>query len=244
MTKFDLIYGFHSSVSALNNKKRTIYYCKCTKEVLEKLKTKLNDSKIAKCKVVDRRILDNEAQNKLHQGILVKASKLKEEDIDSALIENSSTILILDSLTDSQNVGAIIRSAFLFGIKLIFYNDNNSFNINTTMIKAASGAFEYVKMIKIVNINNLIQKLKLNDYWILGLDSKGKDKILNIPKNINKVIILGSEGKGIRSLIKKNCDYLITIPMTNNDVFVDSLNVSNAASIIFYELNTKNEDKS
>ena len=239
MAKFDLIYGFHSSISALNNKKRIIYDCKCTKEIFEKLKTKLNDSKIAKFKIVDRKKLDNEIQNKLHQGILVKCSKLIEVDIDSALKENPSTILILDSLTDSQNVGAIIRSAYLFGIKLIFYNDNNSFNINPTMTKAASGAFEYVKMIKIVNINNLIKKLKYNDYWILGLDTKGKDKISSIPKNINKVIILGSEGKGIRSLIKKNCDYLITIPMINKDGLVDSLNVSNAASITFYELNTK-----
>ena len=145
-------------------------------------------------------------------------------------------VLILDGLTDSQNVGAIIRSAYLFGIKVIFYSENNSFDINSNLIKASSGSYEKVKLIKVVNLNNLVKTLKSNDYWIIGLDSKSNDLIESIPKNIYKAIIIGSENKGIKKLLRENCDFLVKIPMIENDREIDSLNVSNAASIIFYEM--------
>ena len=86
-----------------------------------------------------------------------------------------------------------------------------------------------------MNLNYTIKILKDNGYWIIGFDSNGNKNLSEIRKDIKKVLILGSEGKGIRKLIKKNCDYLIKIPMVNKTNFIDSLNVSNAASIIFYQ---------
>ena len=91
-------------------------------------------------------------------------------------------------------------------------------------------------MIKVNNINNTISFLKEKGYWIIGLDAKSECDLSTIRQDIKKVIVLGSESKGIRKLIKSNCDYLIKIPMKNDNEFIDSLNVSNAASIIFYSI--------
>ena len=154
-------------------------------------------------------------------------------------MNNESEILILDSLNDSQNVGSIMRSAYLFGIKYIFFNENNSFSINSTLIKAASGSYENVYLIPVKNIVNFIKDLKKNDFWIFGLDKLGGKKITEIESETKKAIILGSESKGIRKLIKEKCDFLVNIPMLNNDSNIDSLNISNAASILFYELSKK-----
>jgi 23S rRNA (guanosine2251-2'-O)-methyltransferase len=236
MKKTDIIYGIHASVSALNNKKRQITEWKCTKEVFEKIKKKVDKKVITKNKIVDRKSLDNELQNKFHQGIFVECKKLVELNFDEELKKNNSTILILDSLTDSQNVGAIIRSAFLFGITLIIYNENNSFDINPTLMKSASGSYENVKLLKVMNLNHVIKVLKDDGYWVIGLDSDSNENLSNVRKDTKKVLILGSEGKGIRNLVKKNCDYLIKIPMVNKTSSIDSLNVASAASIIFYEL--------
>ena len=239
MKNKELIYGIHASLAAILNKNRKITKMLCTKETFLKIKEKLKDFKIPKYEIVDRKFIDNKLQNKFHQGIVIECEKLEKKQYDEILENYESDILILDSLNDSQNVGAIIRSAYLFGIELIFYNENNSFNINPTLIKSASGAYEKVSLIKVVNINKLILKLKKLGYWIIGLDSSSELSIEKIPSEIKKVLILGSESKGIRKLIKTNCDYLTKIPMQKSDQQVDSLNVSNAASIIFYEISKK-----
>ncbi len=236
MQKNEIIYGIHASLAALNNGQRKVIEWHCTQEVLSKIKLRIKNNSIPKCKIVERNYIDNKVQNKFHQGIIVECKKLFEKDMSQALKNNKSSILILDSLTDSQNVGAILRSAYLFGINLIFYNEKNSFDINSTLLKSACGAYEKITLIKVMNINSLIKELQKKNYWVIGLDSSSKSKLTEIPKEVNKVIVLGSESRGIRSLIKKNCDYLVKIPMSKNDDLIDSLNVSNAASIIFYEL--------
>ena len=236
MLKTENIYGFHAAILALNNLDRKIINWYCTKEVFERVKDKISLRDLPECKISERKKLDFKFKNNYHQGIIVECTKLKQQDLNEALKEYNSTILILDSLTDSQNVGAIIRSAYLFGIKLVIYNENNSFDINPALIKSAAGAYEKIKMIKVNNINNTISFLKEKGYWIIGLDAKSECDLSTIRQDIKKVIVLGSESKGIRKLIKSNCDYLIKIPMKNDSEFIDSLNVSNAASIIFYSI--------
>ena len=103
-------------------------------------------------------------------------------------------------------------------------------------MKSASGSYENVKLLKVMNLNHVIKVLKDDGYWVIGLDSDSNENLSNVRKDTKKVLILGSEGKGIRNLVKKNCDYLIKIPMVNKTSSIDSLNVASAASIIFYEL--------
>lgn len=236
MKNIDIIFGLHASISALNNKKRKLIEILCTDETFKRVDKILIKHQISNVQFVTRKYLDTILKNKYHQGIMIKSYKLEQRNYDEILESYKSSVLILDSLTDTQNVGSIIRSAYLFGISLIFYNDKNSFDINSSLIKSASGAFEKVNLIKAGNLNNLIKYLKGKKYWIFGLDLKSKMNVSEIPNNLKKVIILGSENKGIRPLIKKNCDHLVKIPMKKNNEIIDSLNISNAAAIMFYEL--------
>ena len=148
----------------------------------------------------------------------------------------------MDSLTDPQNVGSILRTAYLFGVKSIIFNKDNSFKMSPFLIKSASGAYEKVKMIETLNINRTIEILKKKGFWVIGLDSKSKEETESLPENIKKVIFLGSEEKGIRKLVKKNCDYLIKIKtFVDDDDVIDSLNVSNACAIILDKLMNSDE---
>lgn len=237
--KKNFIYGIHASLSALNNPKRIVNLAKCTKQVFEKIQNKiLIEKNLKKIKIVDRRELDINLNSSIHQGIYIDCDELVYKNYQDVIKEEEEkTILILDSLNDSQNVGAIIRSAYLFGIKTVFYNEKNSFSINPILIKAASGAFEKISIYKIINLNMLIKKLKEENFWIVGIDKNGKNKITDISKSIKKVIVMGSESFGMRKLVKNNCDFTLKIPMTVKDNNIESLNVSCAASIIFYALN-------
>ena len=239
MQDIEKIYGLHACVSVLNNKQRNIIEVFCTDDTLQKIRDKINNFRyLNNLKVLKRKDLDDRLQTKVHQGIVIFCEKRK-INFTNKYLNNQREILILDSLNDSQNVGSIIRSAYLFGIQYIFFNEKNSFSINSTLIKAASGSYENVYLIPLKNIVNFINDLKKNDFWIFGLDNFGEKKITEIESETKKAIILGSENKGIRKLIKEKCDFLVKIPMLKNDSNIDSLNVSNAASILFYELSKK-----
>ena len=107
--------------------------------------------------------------------------------------------------------------------------------MTSSLYKSASGAAEIVNYIKVTNIRRAISFLKKNNYWIYGFDSsKNKNSKLNFSQK--SVLVFGSEGKGIRELVKKECDEIIQINMKNNLKFeIDSLNVSNATSIALYQ---------
>ena len=142
---------------------------------------------------------------------------------------------MLDSLNDSQNVGSILRTSYLFGIKTIISNKDNSFKINPFLIKAASGAFEKINFIEVINLKRTVDKLKKMGYWIVGFDVNAKNNIDDVPKDLKKVLIFGSEGKGIRPLILKNCDFKTKISLNVEDKKIESLNVSNCVSIALFE---------
>ena len=239
LNDIEKIFGIHACISVLNNKKRRIKKIWCTEETLRKIKKNIiNEKKIKEIQIYNRSDLDKKLKTTNHQGIVIFCKKLKTSN-EIKLIQSEKNILILDSLVDPQNVGSIMRSAYIFGINCIFFNEKNSFSINEILIKAASGAYEKVELIPVKNIVNLIKILKKYNFWVIGLDKFGKKDITTIDKNIKKALVLGSENKGIRDLIKKNCDFLVKIVMHNNDKHIDSLNVSNAAAVLFYELKRK-----
>ena len=239
LSDIEKIFGIHACISVLNNNRRKIKKIWCTEETLRKIrKNIINEKKITEIKIYKRSDLDKKLKTTIHQGIVIFCNKLKTGNV-SKLLQNEKNILILDSLVDPQNVGSIMRSAYIFGINCIFFNERNSFSINEVLIKAASGSYEKIELIPVKNIVNLIKNLKKYNYWVIGLDKFGKKDITTIDKNIKKALVLGSESKGIRDLIKKKCDFLVKIVMHSNDKHIDSLNVSNAAAVLFYELNRK-----
>ena len=232
--QIDIIMGQHAALAAIENLTRVIISLKCTKEFFEKNKTAIENRGISKLFIVSRKEIDSEIKNNIHQGILLKCKSLKQISLEE-INKNEKNIVILDSLNDSQNVGSILRTSYLFGIKTIISNKDNSFKINPFLIKSASGAFEKINFIEVINLNRTVEKLKKMGYWIVGFDMNAKSNISDIPKDLKKVLIFGSEGKGIRPLILKNCDFKTKISLKVEDRKIDSLNVSNCVSIALYE---------
>ena len=201
--QIDIIMGQHAALAAIENLTRVIISLKCTKEFFEKNKIAIENRFISKLFIVSRKEIDSEIKNNVHQGILLKCKSLKQIGLEE-INKNEKNIVILDSLNDSQNVGSILRTSYLFGIKTIISNKDNSFKINPFLIKSASGAFEKINFIEVINLNRTVDKLKKMGYWIVGFDMNAKSNISEIPKDLKKVLIFGSEGKGIRSLILKS----------------------------------------
>ncbi len=230
------IYGKHPVFSALKNPRRKVHNVFClektylsNKDLFHEMIPKIVDSDFLKNKL---RIRDEYLN---HQGIIAELSPLDQPSLNE-LISNSPAkdrIVILDQITDPQNVGAIIRSAAAFGITKIIMPKDHSPEENHAMAKTACGCLELVTITRVVNLRSTIDLLKKHNFWVAGLDASGKDSIDNVKKVDKLAIIIGSEGKGMRDIVSKNCDFKISIPIQNN---VESLNASNAAAITFYEL--------
>tara|TARA_B100000427_G_scaffold305385_1_gene291369 strand:- start:388 stop:1161 length:774 start_codon:yes stop_codon:yes gene_type:complete len=243
---FAQIFGTHSVIAALQNPKRIhrkLYIVKNQDKILtDNIKKivpeiiKLNNQEMFK-------IFGNE---KNHQGIVLETSDLQQPSLDKLIEESkkkkSDVIIILDQVTDPNNIGSIMRSCALFNCKSIIVSNYNSPEITSSMVKAASGALELVNYISVVNLSRTMIKFKKNDYWIYGFENNEKNNQnnkLEFPKKI--VLVFGSEGKGLRNLIKKECDEIISIPINAQMKYkIDSLNVSNACTIALYEHFKKN----
>jgi 23S rRNA (guanosine2251-2'-O)-methyltransferase len=238
---FTEIFGTHAVYAALKNPNRRhekLFVSQNQKEDLSKELGKL---------VPDINELHNKEMFKMfgneasHQGIVLRTSKLEQPSLESFINDSkekkTDVVVILDQVTDPNNIGSIMRSCALFNCNSIIVSNDNAPDITANMAKAASGALEIVSYISVVNLSRTIIEFKKNNYWVYGFDSnenKNKNKNLDLPKKC--VLVFGSEGKGLRHLTKKECDTLVSIPMKfNKEYNVESLNVSNACSIALYE---------
>jgi len=157
--------------------------------------------------------------------------------MEKVVKNKKSTILILDGIQDPRNFGALIRSAEIFGVDGIIIPERNSVRVNETVVKTSTGAIEYVDIVPVKNISETIAKLKQLDYWIYGAEATKDAKYYHEEKYPDKsVLVLGSEGFGIRKKVRENCDILVKIPMRGK---INSLNVSVAGGILLSEV-TKN----
>lgn len=140
-------------------------------------------------------------------------------------------VLALDEITDPHNLGAILRSADQFSVSLIIVPERRSASANETVIRISSGAAQYITMATVTNLARELDVLKDYGFWVYGADMNGENSY-NTKFADRSVIVMGSEGSGMRSLVRQKCDHMISIPMTGH---IDSLNVSVAAGILLYE---------
>ena len=182
--------------------------------------------------------LDNLAQGRNHQGVLARArafsygSVLQLKEIVASK-PGPETILILDGITDPRNFGAILRTAEAAGVRHIIIPKDRSVGITPAVFKASAGAVSHLRVYRVTNLRRAISLLKAIGFWIVGLDADAKQTYdgTRYPQKLG--IVLGNEGRGIRSLISKECDYLVRIPMKGK---ISSLNVSVAGAIFLYEV--------
>ena len=232
------IFGQHSVKAALQNDKREHIELIISKNQTNFIKK--YESKIQKITILPQNEFTRRFGNEnTTQGVVLKTKDFTRPGLEEFVKVESkkakSVILILDQVTDPQNIGSIMRSCALFDCAGIIVGKDNSPELTSSLYKSASGAAEIVNYIRVTNIRRAISFLKKNNYWIYGFDSsKNKNSKLNFSQK--SVLVFGSEGKGIRELVKKECDEIIQINMKNNLKFeIDSLNVSNATSIALYQ---------
>ena len=171
-----------------------------------------------------------------HQGVIAQVSPVKYEDIDDFIEKNAgnlTSVVILDGVEDSHNLGAIIRSAVCAGVKGIILPSRRGVLINSTVEKTSAGAVNNISVIKVNSLVNAVQKLKENNYWVIASDHHAEDNYYNINyTDMNFALIMGAEHSGISKSLLKLSDFKVKIPMLTN---FNSLNVSNAAAIILFE---------
>ena len=235
------IAGNHAVLSALQNKNRKLHYLMTVSENHSKWGDKINKLKLKlNIKIKSKEELDEINNYKPHQNIVLVTEPLKRLSMDEFLslhrLKDKIPIrlILLDEVSDPQNVGAIIRSALAFKMDGLGLSQRNSPQETSTLTKASSGAIEKLQIIELSNMSREIKKLQKFNFNIYGLAGEGEkdvDELENESGNI--ALIFGSEGKGLRRLTRENVDSLIKIPINSKS---DSLNVSNAASVAMFQL--------
>lgn len=178
----------------------------------------------------------------VHQGVcavLIEDSLYS--DLESNLLnlkEKKSLVIILDELQDPHNVGAIIRSAKAFNVDAIFIPEHNQIDINATVIKSAVGMNFLIPIIKVGNINNVVKKLKENNFWVYGLEGNGDTSLYDAKFDTSTAIIIGGEGSGIKQKTLELCDFRLSIDINKE---CESLNASNAVAVTLFEWNRQNK---
>lgn len=148
-------------------------------------------------------------------------------------LDSAPTLVALDEVQDPHNMGAIIRSAEVMGIHGLIVPNRRSAPLNETVAKCSSGALESLPIAEVVNMARALEDLKEAGFWIGGVDLDGETEVYQHNFDQPTVLVFGGEGKGVRPLVKKSFDFSLTIPMKHSD---NSLNVSNACAIVFYEI--------
>lgn len=185
-----------------------------------------------------RRLLDQLSGVKHHQGVLAIASPYKEVGLDEIITRwrNSGEkllALILDGIQDPQNLGALIRTACACGVHGVISLKDRAAPITGAVFKASAGAIEHVNSVRVTNIAVAIEHLKERGAWIVGTSADSNTNIYDLDGTLDLALVIGSEGKGIRPLVRKKCDFLVHIPLRGK---ISSLNASAAGAIALYEI--------
>ncbi|MDR0885411.1 MAG: 23S rRNA (guanosine(2251)-2'-O)-methyltransferase RlmB [Clostridiales Family XIII bacterium] len=186
---------------------------------------------------VNKDVLDNKTQSGGHQGVMAYMSDFVYSSIDDIIAvaaerEERPFIVLLDGIEDPHNLGAIIRSAEGAGVHGIIIPKNRSASVTDTVVKVSAGASMYMKVARVTSTPKAIDELKDKGFWIYGLDMDGQSyKEVKIDTAVG--LVIGSEGNGMSRIVREKCDFVLSIPMRGK---VSSLNASNAAAIVMYEL--------
>lgn len=239
------IYGRNSVIEALNSQSNRINKILISQNVSKD--TRINEIiKLAKENNVIFQFVPKEKFKDLallpHQGVAAYVSPVKYHDIDEFLSQkdnkNYKKLVILDGVEDPHNFGAIARTALCAGFDGIIIPSRRNAQVNATVEKTSAGAINHLPVMQVNSLSSTIAKLKDNDYWIIAADAKGKDNYFDVDfTNMNIALIMGGEETGVSKGNMKQSDFVIKIPMLRN---FNSLNVSNAAAAIIYEIVRQN----
>lgn len=235
----NVIFGINAVTEALKARGRAFEWVGLAKERhdlrLQKLIQECRHNSIP-VRFLPRVELDRMAATASHQGVVAVTSSKQYADTDDVIASKRgqySLILVLDGVEDPHNLGAILRTADAAGANGVVIPERRAAGVTGTVAKASAGASEHLPVAKVTNIARNLEELKQKEFWIVGLDERGKQAYDSVDYKMNCALVLGAEGKGLHDLVAKKCDFLVSIPMLGK---VPSLNVSVAAGIVLYEV--------
>ena len=241
------IVGKHAVVEALKNPKRRVvrvFLTEDSKKKIHKENQHINLLKNLSVFYKTKKELDKYCSREgiTHQGMVAEIEHLDNVNIKDFINENKNrdniNLVALDDVTDPRNIGSIIRSAASFNIDGIIVKERSYPSDSKLLYKSASGCTELINIFQVSNVNTTLKYLKSKNFWVSGFDSEAKKNFTNHNWKGNNILLFGSEGYGLNYQIKKNSDFLFRI---NINVKVDSLNISNSASVVFHYLSTIKE---
>ena len=182
---------------------------------------------------IDRNKLNKMCDNGITQGVALDIEEFRYHDLDEIVSDKTANfVVMLDSLEDPHNFGAIIRTCECAGVNYIIIPKKRSVSVNSTVYKTSAGALNNTKIVEVVNLSNTITKLKDLGYWVYGAEAGSVD-YKTIDYSGKTCLVIGSEGHGLKQIVASSCDQVISLPMKGK---VNSLNASVAAGILIYEI--------
>jgi len=243
-----LIAGKHAVTEALKNSNRKVHIIFLTEDSKKKINVENpNDNLLKNVKIFykTKKELDRLCSKEQisHQGLIAEIEHLEEVSIKDYLNnfeeKENKTFVALEEVTDPRNIGSIIRSAASFKIDGIIIKERSFPSESKLLYKSASGCMEHINIFEVSNVGTTLKYLKTRNFWVSGFDKDGKKDFSKHDWKGKNVLLFGSEGYGLKHQTKKNSDFLMKI---NIDDKVESLNISNSASIVFFHLNN-NQNK-
>jgi len=235
------IYGHHAVTAALGNPLRNIRRLLAVETEMSRLTSHLLGGRAAE-RTDPTALAAFLPQGAVHQGVAALVDPLPMVDLAELLEDlppdapdgtHAHRLLLLDQVTDPQNVGAILRSAAALGAAGVILTERHAAPESGSLAKAASGALDVLPLVRVVNLSRAIEALKQEGFWCLGLAAEGEMTLAEAKPTGRIALVLGAEGTGLRRLTREHCDQLVRLPTQGP---IDQLNVSNAAAIALYEL--------
>src|SRR3984957_11257001 len=233
------IFGINAVTEALKAGGRRFEWVGMAKERHDiRLQRLIEDCRRLKVQVrfLQRTDLDDMAGTAAHQGVVAVTSAKQYSDLNDVVEAKRgqySLVVVLDGVEDPHNLGALLRTADAAGADGVVTPERRAASVTGTVTKVSAGASEHLPIAKVTNISRALEDLKEKDLWVVGLDERAEQTYDAIDYKMHCAVVLGAEGKGVHELVRRHCDFLVSIPMMGQ---VPSLNVSVAAGVVLYEV--------
>jgi len=234
-----VIYGIHAVSEALKSGARSFDYVGIARERHDQRVQRLIDDARAsgvQVRFLPREQLDRTANTNTHQGVIAVTTSKQYADVDALLEQHrgeQAFLVVLDGIEDPHNLGALIRTADGAGADGVIIPERRAAGLTGTAVKASAGASEHLPIARVTNISRTLDELKERNVWTVGLDERGTQSYDELDYRMDCAIVLGAEGKGLHDLVRRRCDFLVSIPMLGH---MPSLNVSVAGGVVMYEV--------
>jgi len=234
------LYGIHPVLEALKKRPRAIKSIHLARQGSDKSLTQISELALQSGIVVRTSTQQELLQlsgSPQHQGIAAETEPFPLSDIDDVITrarreQQRCFVLVLDCVQDPQNTGSLIRSAVCCGVQAVIFPKDRAAGLTASVAKASAGAIEHISLCRVVNIAATLDALRRENIWVAGTVPQDGQSIYNFDLNIDLALVIGSESSGMRRLVRKKCDILLSVPMQGA---FESLNASIAGAVVMFE---------